>query len=585
MSLFNELKRRNVLRVGAAYIVASWLVIQVAETIFPLFGFGDTPARIVVIVMAIGFPLFLVFSWVFEFTPDGLKRETEVERSASVMHKTGKQLDRIFVVLLALALGYFAFDKFVLEPARVAVLMEETALQARSEALVESYGDKSIAVLPFVNMSDDANNEYFSDGISEELLNLLAKIPELRVISRSSTFSFKGKGLSVPTIARQLNVRHILEGSVRKAGNQVRITAQLIDARSDTHLWSETYDRKLDNIFQIQDEIAAAVVEALKIELLGAAPHARKTDPEAFKRVLQARFFWNRRSPGDEEKAMDYYQQAIDIDPGNAAAWTGLSVAYLSLAAKERIPFETGMAKARKAVATALSIDPDFAEAHVRLAQMYEQVNDWKAARHEYLQALALAPNNPLALGTMASFTWKDGYLDEAIDLFRNAEDIDPLVATWPAMTADALIKAGRFDEAEQAIYKARELSPESVFFQDSLILVYFFQGHYNRALELTQALPEDAHKVFGLTVTYHAMGRFDESDAAMKQLTSSTGKHVPLLTATAHAMRNEPDQAFEWLVKTLKTRSFRLGEIKFEPFLKNLHDDPRWDNLLKQIE
>ena len=590
MSLYNELKRRNVLRVGAAYIVAAWLVIQVAETIFPLFGFDDTPARIVVIVLAIGFPLFLLFSWVFELTPEGLKRETEVDRTVSTSHKTGKQLDRIIIVMLALALGYFAFDKFVLDPARdadeLATATQEAHQEGRTEALTESYGDKSIAVLPFINMSDDASNEYFSDGISEELLNLLTKIPELRVISRSSAFSFKGKDTEIPEIARRLNVAHILEGSVRKAGNQVRITVQLIEARSDTHLWSETYDRNLDNIFQIQDEIATAVVEALKLELLGAAPQSRKTDQETFTLVLQAKYFWNRRSPGDEERAMDLYQRALAIDPDYAPAWTGLSVAYLVQAVKGRIPREIGLAKAREAVETALLLDSELSDAHVRMGQVYEQDDDHDATREEYRQALALDPNSPLALGVVASFTWRaDGQLSEAIDLFRRAADIDPLGAVWWDNTADLLIKAGRLDEAEEATRKALELRGESISSRSNLVLIMFFRGQFNEALELTHAFPDSANKTFGFTVTYHAMGRHEESDAAMLKLTESPGRHVPYLIALAHASRGEKDQAFEWLDKVLKERKLGVGVIKYEPFLRNLHDDPRWEALLDKLD
>jgi adenylate cyclase len=228
LSLYNELKRRNVLRVGAAYIVTAWLVIQIVETIFPAFGFSDSAVRFVVIVFTIGLVPALILSWAFEITPEGLKKETDVDRTSSITRSTGKQLDRIIMVVLALALGYFAFDKFVLDPARdadeLATATQEAHQEGRSEALVESYGDKSIAVLPFVNMSSDPEQEYFSDGISEELLNVLSKVPELRVISRSSSFSYKDKDLDIPTIAAQLSVAYILEGSVRKAGNQVRIT-------------------------------------------------------------------------------------------------------------------------------------------------------------------------------------------------------------------------------------------------------------------------------------------------------------------------------------------------------------------------
>jgi hypothetical protein len=244
LSLFHELKRRNVFRVGAAYVVVAWLVIQVVETIFPAFGFGDAAVRIVTIVFGIGLFPALIFAWAFELTPEGLKKESEVDRSSSITPYTGKKLDRMIMVALALALAYFAFDKFILSPQREAALKEENvtavkqALQkGRTEGLVESYGDKSIAVLPFVNMSDDVNNEYFSDGISEELLNLLAKIPELRVISRSTSWTFKDKDIDVADIREKLNVSHILEGSVRKAGNQgssEKITPTAPSLKSDS---------------------------------------------------------------------------------------------------------------------------------------------------------------------------------------------------------------------------------------------------------------------------------------------------------------------------------------------------------------
>jgi TolB-like protein len=251
MTLFAELKRRNVIRVAIAYLAVSWFLIQVVETILPVFGYSNAPIRIAIILLLIGFPSALIFSWVYELTPEGLRKEKDIDRAQSVAAHTGKKLDRAIIVVLALSLTYLAVDKFVLDPARDAQREEAAVEQGRTEALVDSYGEHSIAVLPFVNMSDDAGNEYFSDGISEELLNLLAKIPDLRVISRSSSFTYKGKDLDIPSIAAQLSVALILEGSVRKAGDQVRITAQLIEAKSDAHLWSQTYDRELSNIFAI----------------------------------------------------------------------------------------------------------------------------------------------------------------------------------------------------------------------------------------------------------------------------------------------------------------------------------------------
>ena len=265
--------------------------------VFPAFGLGATAVRRVIVVLVIGLLPVLIFAWAFEITPDGLKRENEVDRSQSITPQTGKKLDRVIMGVLALALGYFAVDKFVLAPQREQAATEAGRAEGRTESLVKSYGDKSIAVLPFVNMSADKDQEYFSDGISEELLNLLAKIPKLRVISRSSAFSYKGKDVKLAQVAEELNVAHILEGSVRKAGNKVRITAQLIEARSDTHLWSNTWDRELDDIFAVQDEIAAAVVEQLKITLLGEAPKAKEVNPEAYALFLQGRQLRRQNTP------------------------------------------------------------------------------------------------------------------------------------------------------------------------------------------------------------------------------------------------------------------------------------------------
>lgn len=270
----------------------SWLIIQVIETLFPLFGFSDAAARAVVLILVIGFIPAMIFAWVFELTPEGLKRDTEVDRTTTVSKRTTRRLDGLIILSLVLALGYFAFDKFVLTPQQqaqdLATATEEARREGRTQALVESYGDKSIAVLPFVNMSSDPEQEYFGDGIAEELLNRLAHIPQLRVISRSSAFSFKGTDIDIPTIARKLNVAHILEGSVRRSGDMIRITAQLIEAGSDTHLWSETFDRPFVDIFVIQDEVAAEVVRQLRITLLDGPPRATRVNPHAYAMYLQA---------------------------------------------------------------------------------------------------------------------------------------------------------------------------------------------------------------------------------------------------------------------------------------------------------
>jgi TolB-like protein/DNA-binding winged helix-turn-helix (wHTH) protein/Tfp pilus assembly protein PilF len=451
----------------------------------------------------------------------------------------------------------------------------------------------SIAVLPFLDMSPERDQAYFADGISEEILNLLAKVPELRVISRSSAFSFKGKNIEIPTVAQQLNVAYVLEGSVRRAGSQVRISAQLIEARSDTHLWSQTYDRNLDNIFQIQDEIATSVVDALKIKLLGATPQTRKIDKEAYTLALQAKYFWNRKSPGDEERAMKYYQQTLDINPSYAPAWAGLSASYMVQVEKGQISRETGLAKAREAAEMALSLDPDLSDAHVRMGIVHHDINlNREAAFEEYRQALSLDPNNPLAMAVMSSI-WREGRLDEAINWYKKAAIVDPLTTTWRTNMSYLLIKAGRVDEAEEAARKALELSPEENPATLNLAVIFLLRGQLDEALELIQSTPESTEKTLVLTIIYHAMGRQDESDAALMQLTrTAEGEDEGLLLiAQAHACRGEVDKAFEWLDKANDAQhksygtNIEFGVIKFEPFLESLHDDPRWDALLDNLD
>jgi TolB-like protein len=275
MSFFAELKRRNVYRAAALYAASTWLLVQVVTAVVPYFHIPEWVVRWIIVAAVIGFPLWLAFAWFYEFTPEGLKRESEIDPAESIAHRTGRKLDLTIIGVMAVAIVLLLTDRFVLRHG----VNEQAAIPV---------SEQSIPVLPFVNMSSDKEQEYFSDGISEELLNLLAKIPQLQVTARTSSFSFKGKDTAIPEIARTLHVAHVLEGSVRKAGNSVRITAQLIKADTGTHLWSQTWDRKLDDIFAIQDEIAADVVKHLKVTLLRAAPKARTTDPEAYALYLQA---------------------------------------------------------------------------------------------------------------------------------------------------------------------------------------------------------------------------------------------------------------------------------------------------------
>jgi len=592
MTLFGELKRRNVFRVGAAYAVAAWLLIQVAETIFPLFGFDETPARIVVIVLAIGFVPSLVFAWAFELTPEGLKKEKDVDRTESIASQTSKKLDRLIMVVLALALGYFAFDNFVLDPRHEASLEEEKTAaveqarqEGRSEALVESYGDRSIAVLAFDDMSPEGDQEYLSDGIAEELLNLLAKIPELRVISRSSAFSFKSKDIKLSQIAKELNVAHILEGSVRKAGNRVRITAQLIEARSDTHLWSETYDRTLDDVFAIQDEIAATVVEQLRIKLLRQMPRARERDPEAYALYLQARHLGRLGTAEAYQESNDLYQQALAIDADYAAAWDGLARNYSNMKGFGLLQDESGSDLARKAAEKALAIDPDYAQAHASLAWAAAYFdNDLRAAARHTERAMALDPTDLSILGAVAGMLFNLGRLDQSLAFNEYVNTLDPLNPMRHWNLCLGYQSVGRWEASIVSAKTTLKLSPGTAGAHYLIGIALLFQGEASAALEAMQREELEAFRLIGQSLAYHALGDAPASDAALAELIDKYERGWAFRIASVMAYRNEADRAFEWLDKAVEYSDDYLAEILGEPLFSSIKSDPRWLPFLESI-
>src|SRR3954467_6066773 len=337
-----ELQRRNVYRVAVTYTVVSWLLVQIATQVFPFFDIPNWAVRVVVLVLALGFPVVLILAWAFEITPSGIRLESDIARQDSVAQHTSRKLIGITIAVAVAAGGMLAFQVF--RPR----LMKERIPAASEAAPVAAIPDSSIAVLPFTDMSEAKDQGYFSDGISEELLNLLTKIPQLKVAARTSSFSFKGKQVEIPEIARQLHVANVLEGSVRRNGDQLRITAQLIRAAEGYHLWSETYDRKMDDIFKIQDEIAGEVVKELKVKLLGAAPKVRTTDPKAYALYLQGRELGRQRTAEGFAKSDALYQQVLEIDPRYAPAWERLAANFNNKITKGLLSSAEGLARARE---------------------------------------------------------------------------------------------------------------------------------------------------------------------------------------------------------------------------------------------
>ena len=586
--MFNELKRRNVIRVAFGYIVSCWLLAQVADLVLENIGAPAWVMQTILLLMALGFPVVVFFSWAYEVTPEGIKLESEIDRSQSITQVTGSKLDRAITIVLAIALAYFIYDKFILSNQRDTALIE-AATQAMTEQViaeskVAAQLTKSIAVLPFVNMSSDEEQEYFSDGLSEELLNLLVKIPELRVTSRSSAFSYKGKDFKIADVGRELKVAYVLEGSVRKSGKQVRITAQLIQVDTDTHLWSQTYDRSLDNIFSIQDEIASAVVTKLKLTLLGEAPVVRETDPQAYALYLQSRHLRLQRTAEAFDEAITLLQQALAIDPDYAAAWVQLGAVYTSQADIGLRPIDEGYTLAREAMYKALAIDPDSATAHAGLgfiALAYD--NNLDAAARHLERALQLEPANTDIIRRAASLTTSLGRLDEAIALAEFVVSRDPVNPAGLSNLGLYYASAGHWDEAISSYRTALQLSPGLSGARNNIGQALMLKGEPQAALESIQ-LEDSIWRMIGLPMAYHALGRTFESDAALAELIDQYAEDAAYNIAYVLAYRGESDRAFEWLDKAVQLQDPGLPEILRERLFSDLHDDPRWLPFLERI-
>ncbi len=459
----------------------------------------------------------------------------------------------------------------------------------------------SIAVLPFINMSRDEENEYFADGLSEELLNVLAKIRGLRVASRTSAFFFKGKDIDIPTVAQKLNVATVLEGSVRKSGKRVRITAQLIQVATDSHLWSETYDRELDDIFAVQDDIAQSVVKELRAALLGegigstadakakaevkAASTGRADNPEAYRLYLQGRHFNDRMTASDNARAVDYFRQALAIDPEFALAWAGLSNAYRTQAGYGWSPVKDGFERAREAANRALQLAPDLAEGHVCLGFVLELYDwNWKAAHDEYQRAFALAPGNADVLRAVAGMTRIFVGPNAGIDLLRRATELDPLSSTAQRILGLRCFLAGRLDEALAALKVALDLNPKSGLVYCFMCATRLAQGHAAEALELAQRESLPDFRLLGIALAQHTLGNKDQSDAALSQLIADHGNEAAYQIAEAWAWRGEIDRSFEWLERAYIQRDPGLVHTISDSFLRALHGDPRWLPFVKKM-
>jgi TolB-like protein/tetratricopeptide (TPR) repeat protein len=573
MSLFAELKRRSVFRVAIGYIGVSWLVIQVIDVLFDIFGVGDRAAQAIVVVLAVGFVPAMILAWVFELTPEGIRRDADADRDAPGMLALGKRLDRVVIVVLTLAVGFFALDKFVFDPVRDTEREQQAEERGRAQALIGSYGTKSIAVMPFDNMSPDPDQEYFADGLSEELLNLLVRIQDLRVISRTSSFALRDAGLSVPELGSRLTAAHILEGSVRKSGNSIRITAQLIESSTDTHLWSQTYDRELDDIFDIQDEIAQLVVDELKAELLGDMPTAPRTDPVVLTLTMQAR-----RTGTSIENSVVLLEEALSIDPDYVPALIQMG-ALVYQAATYAQPFsaeafEEARENANAYLLRALSIDPDNARAiFFQGWDAYEIEHDFQKAANLVERAVATAPGDELILGWASEFARRIGKFDTSLFLKRLANERNPECHRCRNIWLTHL-EAQRYDQAIEA--RLAFTGPDVSYY--GVILAALIKGDPELALKYIDLGPvnDDYFHAFR-SMALHSLGRTEEAQAEYATQVREWSDKSQIPTAMATLWLGDEEGALDLLYARYWPHAHNFYREFYQPLWIPLHDNPRW--------
>ncbi len=573
-NFFTELKRRNVSKVAVAYAVVGWLLIQIATQVFPFLEIPNWAIRLVILLTALGFPVALIIAWAFELTPEGIKR-TEAADAAGQRSRGGIWI-AVVVVAAILSLGLFFLGRYTAGNATPRLHEAATVIP-----------HKSIAVLPLLNESGDPKDEYFSDGLSEELIAALAQISGLKVIGRSSSFRFKDRTEEPKTIGKKLGVSSLLEGTVRKQGDRVRIVAELINAADGIEVWTRTFDRELKDIFAVQQEIARAVAESLRVTLLGSEEKATQmaTDSvEAHNAYLQGHFYSVRRNTEDYRKAIDYFDQAIQLDPNYALAYAERSEVWTvigDLTGQRSTAFPNARSDAEKAVAIA----PSLAEAHAALGWVRAFV-EWKFAEglSELQRAKELSPANPTANDLLARVIVYTGRMEEAERQARQAVELDPLSAAAQFTLGRVLFYSGKLDEAYAAGRKLAELQPSASSSHRWQVLVAVQRGDGETALREAQLEPDDTIRPFELALAQYIRGDRKAADAALAELIANSRDGLAYQVAQVYAVRGEKDKAFEWLQIAFDHHDGGMPSLLVDPLLRGLRDDPRYKNLVAKV-
>ena len=577
-TFFGELKRRNVYRVAVAYAVVGWLLIQVATQVFPFLEIPNWMIRLVILLTAFGFPVALIIAWAFELTPEGIKRTEAAD--AAQEHSRGGVWIAVVLIAAALSLGLFFLGRYT----------AGTAPPRLSESATASNPQKSIAVLPLVNTSGDPSNEYFSDGLSEELIAVLAKIPELRVIGRSSSFFFKGKSGDSAAIGQKLGVANLIEGSVRKQGDRVRIVAELISAADGRSLWSETYDRELKDVFAVQAEIAKSVAEQMKVKLLGerqqsdAAPSNQNL--AAHNAVLQADFYFQQLTAESVQRAIHSLQEAVRLDPNYALAYAKLSLAWrqyaASFAANEN---EQAYAEAKAAADKAIKLAPDQVEPHKAAGWLAINPDlDFAKAEKEFRRGLEISPGDAGVKSSLSYSLMAQGRFAEAEGPLRDALSLDPLsIANWFNLGRLG-VATNRSQEAEQAFQKALQIQPGVARAHAFLAALGATRNNPSSASEQARQEPDGFWRDYALALAKQFEPDKGVADASLKSFAEKYAKGGAYQVAILHAARKETDQMFKWLDTASATRDSGLAQLAVEPFFRPYYNDPRFTALCQKL-
>jgi TolB-like protein/tetratricopeptide (TPR) repeat protein len=566
---FAELRRRNVYKVAIAYGAVAWLLTEIATQVFPFFEIPNWAVRLVILVIIAGFPIAVVIAWAFELTPGGLKR-TEV---ADAEYPLGRSPKRawIYIVIIAgaISVGIFFLGRYT---------------SSKSGEGTEVTG-KSIAVLPFVDLSQTKDQEYFCDGISEEILDALAKVEGLRVVARTSSFSFKGKNADVSEIGQKLNVQNVLEGSLRREGNRIRITAQLINAHNGFHIWSETFERELQGVFAVQDEITRSIVDALKIKLAVAPPAHPEQNTEAYDLYLQGLYFSNKSDEEQLRKALSLFQRALDKDPTLSRAWTGIAKAWYWLADAYLKPLEA-YPTVESAATKALELNERDAEAHCYLSEAKRVLHwDLNGAQRELKRALEIDPNSSSAHLFSAYLHLCSGDLEQVPKELHEAERLDPLSAVVSDLLASVYIDLDRLEDAVAAAKRTLTIDPNYNYVEPTLARVYRELGKLDDALTIYLRAREVTHEpTTGLAITYARLGRANEARQVLQDLIDKANRSYVAgdQIATVFVALNDYDEAFRWLNRAVDEHSANTISTRRE--LRPLHSDSRFPHLLLRM-